>query len=131
MFESSEATEAPAIGGFRPEYPAPPGKRLTARKETASPPAFTLGEIIADGTVLSILPRTPGKLPHIFAISRLRLKSAGRGQAMSFQATLTNPKPIGEVQSTGTFGPWNPDDPGLTPVAGSYTFRNADLSTIH
>ncbi len=109
-----------------PRQENPPQTRKTRRRL----PPFTLGEIIADGTVLSILPRTPGKLPHVFAISRLRLESAGRGQAMSFQATLTNPKPIGEIQSTGTFGPWNPDNPGLTPVAGSYAFRDADLSTI-
>ncbi len=49
---------------------------------------------------------------------------------MSFEAAVTNPIPRGLVKSTGTFGPWNREDPGGTPLTGRYTFDNADLSTI-
>ncbi len=49
---------------------------------------------------------------------------------MKFRATLTNPTPPGLIQSEGSFGPWDRDDPSQTPVAGTYTFTDADLSTI-
>jgi hypothetical protein len=91
---------------------------------------FVLDEVFADGAVLSILPANHNKPPHVFEIHKLRMRSAGVGQAMYFQATLTNPKPVGQIQSSGRFGPWNTNDPPLTPISGTYTFSRADLSTI-
>ena len=81
--------------------------------------------------MLTILSANPAKPPHEFAIHKLRMQSVGRNQPMSFRVTLTNPIPVGQIQSRGKFGPWNSDDPSLTPVSGSYTFSNADLSTVH
>jgi hypothetical protein len=49
---------------------------------------------------------------------------------MRFHAILINPRPTGNIDSTGDFGPFNEHSPGDTPVSGRYTFRNADLSTI-
>jgi len=92
---------------------------------------FVLEDVVADGTTLNIQSANPNKPPHVFDIQKLRLQSAGAGQAMSFQADLTNPVPVGEIQSNGRFGPWKADDPSQTPVRGNYTFDNADLSTIH
>jgi len=107
----------------------PPEKRPDKRKRTVSP--FLLENVVADGTTLNILSANPDKPPHVFEIQRLRLQSAGVGQAMSFQADLVNPVPVGEVHSTGRFGPFNTDEPSETPVKGTYTFSDADLSTIH
>lgn len=94
-------------------------------------PPFYLENVEADGTVLNTFSSNPSKPPRVFSIAKLRLRSVGVGKAMWFQATLTNPKPIGEIQTYGAFGPWNPDDPGETPVSGNYAFSHADLSTIH
>jgi len=91
---------------------------------------FVIAEVVADDAVLRVFPRRPDKPPHTFNISKLSLRSAGIGQAMSFRATLTNPTPPGLIESTGRFGPWQADDPGKTPVSGSYTFQNADLSVF-
>jgi AsmA-like C-terminal region len=93
-------------------------------------PPFVIEEIIADGTLLEILPKKAGKQPLTFEIYRLTLHSVGVDRPMSFRATLTNPKPPGRIQSTGEFGPWAGDEPGLTPVSGSYTFQDADLSVF-
>ena len=49
---------------------------------------------------------------------------------MSFRATLFNAQPPGEIQSTGSFGPWQRDQPAETPVSGKYVFRHADLSVF-
>jgi hypothetical protein len=49
---------------------------------------------------------------------------------MRFHATLVNPKPIGDIDSSGSFGPFIADSPGDTPVSGIYSFTHADLSTL-
>ena len=91
---------------------------------------FVLDEVFADDALLSILSSNPSKPPHEFGIHKLRLRSVGPGQPMSFAVTLTIPTPVGQVQSSGQFGPWKTDDPSLTPVSGNYTFSDADLGTI-
>jgi hypothetical protein len=73
----------------------------------------------------------PEKKPLEFAISRLVLKDVGAMQPFRYEAVLVNPKPVGQVRSTGHFGPWQDDDPRDTPLDGSYEFTHADLSSIH
>jgi hypothetical protein len=91
---------------------------------------FVLDEVFAESAKLSILSANLNKPPHVFDIHKLRMRSAGLGQPMSFRVTLTNPRPVGQVQSSGRFGPWNTADPSLTPISGNYSFSDADLSTI-
>jgi len=111
-----------------PPRGAPKSGRLSKRRREIPP--FVLDEVLADGTRLNILSGTPRKPPLAFEIEKLRLRSAGPGQSMVFEAILTNPKPIGQIQTSGNFGPWNADDPSQTPVSGRYSFRDADLATI-
>jgi AsmA-like C-terminal region len=103
----------------------PHGSKLSAK-----PPSFLVDEVIADGTLLRLIPKEPGKEPKRFEISQLRLRSAGTGRPMNFVSTLANYKPPGEIHSEGQFGPWNSTSPGNTPVSGTYTFRNADLGVF-
>jgi AsmA-like C-terminal region len=58
------------------------------------------------------------------------MDSVGRGQKIPFIAVLTNPVPKGQIETSGTFGPWNLVDPASTPVSGKYAFAHADLNTI-
>lgn len=92
---------------------------------------FVIENIVADGTKLEILPRNPEKQPLLFDIQRLRLHSVGADRPMNFHAILRNPKPLGDIQSSGSFGPWQEQDPSQTPVSGDYTFEHADLSVFH
>jgi hypothetical protein len=79
---------------------------------------------------LEIVPRDPGKLPRVFEIHDLVMRNLGDGSGSPFEAALTNPKPHGTITTQGTFGPWNADDPGRTPVSGEYVFKQANLDTI-
>jgi hypothetical protein len=72
----------------------------------------------------------PGKLPLEFDIEKLTMTTIGAGAPMHFAAKLINPKPVGQIDSTGLFGPWQPDSPRDTPVSGTYSFDHADLGTI-
>jgi hypothetical protein len=73
----------------------------------------------------------PGKKPLEFAISRLVLTDVGALKPFQYEAVLVNPKPVGNVRSTGHFGPWQDDNPRDTPLDGRYEFTHADLSSIH
>src|SRR5262249_6170957 len=68
--------------------------------------------------------------PRVWAIHALRLNRVGAGLAMPFDATLTNGVPPGEIATTGTFGPWQRQNPERTPIAGQFTFARADLSVF-
>lgn len=95
------------------------------------PPGFTIAEVIADGARLETIPSKPGKDPLVWDIKKLTLHHVTPDSPMSFDATLTNALPPGDIQSSGNFGPWQREHPSQTPVSGSYTFRHADLSVFH
>jgi hypothetical protein len=76
---------------------------------------------------LIVLPKLAGRKPLEILLQELHLESAGLGQQMKYQANFTNPRPPGRIQSQGTFGPWQRDEPGDTPLKGDYDFSNADL----
>jgi hypothetical protein len=89
-----------------------------------------VNRLVAEDAMLTLIPRRADKAPKIFHVHRLTMEPLGKGKVMSFEAAVTNPVPRGLVKSTGTFGPWNREDPGGTPLTGRYTFDKADLSTI-
>ena len=82
------------------------------------------------GAHLTLETSKPGKLPLEFAIAHLKLTDISKGGAMGFDAELTNPRPVGIIHSTGSFGPWQVGDPGESPVQGDYRFDHADLSAF-
>jgi len=93
------------------------------------PGAVSIQEIEIRHGSLTLLPRDPQKLPLRFEIQSLRLQPNASG-ALQYDASLTNAKPPGQIHTTGTFGPWRSREPGDTPIAGKYTFENADLGVF-
>lgn len=87
-------------------------------------------EFVCEQAKLVINTLKPDKMPLEFDISKLNMREIGPGQPLYFTATLVNPKPVGNIQSSGLFGPWQVEDPSSTPVHGKYSFSNADLSTL-
>ncbi len=86
--------------------------------------------LVSDTAQLIVNTNRPGKLPLVFDIERLKMKRVGTDEPLHFEADLINPKPIGHIHSTGSFGPWQAASPRDTPVRGAYSFSHADLSTI-
>jgi len=108
----------------------------TAAKTGAKPQSgnsqvlFVIASAICDNATLVIMTDHPDKPPRHFDIQSVLLHDAGPGRAMSFVATLTNPKPLGQIDTKGDFGPWDAQEPRDTPVAGSFSLNDADLGTI-
>ncbi len=63
-------------------------------------------------------------------IHRLTLDEVGEGGVIPYHAALLNTEPPGEIRSEGKIGPWNENDPGSTPVSGSYTYEHANLAVF-
>jgi hypothetical protein len=94
--------------------------------------SLVVDEVICKNTVLITLPRKPdpgkpAKEPLEWDIHDLDLRSASVDVPFHFHGILTNAKPKGEIDTSGEFGPWQVDDPGSSPVSGSYKFTDADL----
>ena len=84
----------------------------------------------APDTVITLIPKKAGKVPKVFTVHHLVMESLGINQTIPYIATLTNPVPKGEIETSGTFGPWNVAHPARTPITGKYSFANANLDTI-
>ena len=122
-------------GGVNGDRAGPSVERDAAetRQEANDKPSaskLVIDQIIARSARLDIVPRDPRKLPRRFDIHNLVMRGLGDGDGATFDATLTNPTPRGEIVTHGTFGPWQADDPSRTPVRGEYTFKSANLDTI-
>jgi hypothetical protein len=105
-------------------------REITNMGSRASKMTIFVDQFICEDAKLVINTSKPGKPPLEFAISDLKMKDIGPGQPFQFNATLVNPKPVGDIQSNGLFGPWQQDSPRDTPVQGDYSFTKVDLSTI-
>jgi hypothetical protein len=114
-------------GGLRKQQ-NPVADAATAGQSGLSP--IIVDSLQADDALLRIIPRREGKAPREFTIHSLHMESLGLAQQMPFKATLTNPIPKGQIETSGTFGPWQKNDPELTPLSGQYEFAKADLGTI-
>jgi hypothetical protein len=94
------------------------------------PTEIIISHFITEEASLQFI-RSEGKKPLTFGIHDLHVRDVGFGLPMPFEATITNPVPTGLVKTTGSFGPWLPEDVVRSPLEGSYIFENADLSTIN
>jgi hypothetical protein len=109
-----------------------PGKSTTpAHEATDRSTDVFVDELISHDAQLEFVKSSPDKAPLVFKIHKLTLYDIGFGREIPFDATVTNPIPLGLVETRGRFGPWRRDDPTETRLSGDYTFSNADLSTIN
>ncbi len=131
LFRSPMHVDTVYVKGLEINIP-PKGNRqeMTRMRSKTGMLSIFVDKFVCQDTKLVVNTTKPGKPPLEFAISNLNMKDIGPGQPMQFDATLVNPKPVGNIQSKGLFGPWQPESPRDTPVQGDYSFTHADLSTI-
>jgi hypothetical protein len=87
-------------------------------------------EIRATHGLLRIVPDDPKKLPLDFDLETVTFRDFSFDHAGHYDAQLTNPKPLGVIRASGSFGPWNTYVPRSTPLAGDFEFADARLDTI-
>ena len=108
-----------------------------SRVESAdhSSPAEYIKQVViesldAPDAELVVLRSDPSKPPRTWSLHRLHVQHVGFSMQMPFETTLTNAVPPGEINATGSFGPWQAEAPGRTPLTGGFTFDRADLSVF-
>lgn len=107
---------------------APPSSGIKPGKKIYFP--LVIDEIVSDDALLEMLPGDAKHILRDFNIHRLVLHSFSFENSASFHATLTNPLPLGEIDSEGQFGPWQAEQPGDTAVAGTFRYSHVDFSSI-
>jgi hypothetical protein len=120
--KEDRAAIVPGTEPAKTEAPAAPAEK--------KPGALLVKLITAKTAILRMLPKDPNKVPLKFDIYNLRLTDAGPGVPMKFTVYMKNAKPPGIINAEGSFGPWNSRSPSETPVDGTYSFDNADLSVF-
>ena len=113
--------------GKRPLPDAPGGD--ANGDEAPGSEGLIVKRLTARNTRLAIVPRETGKNAKVWDILELEMKNLRSREPATFTASLINPIPYGTIETSGTFGPWNSEEPGASPVGGDYTFA-ADLGTI-
>jgi hypothetical protein len=115
-------------GGLNPGGKADGNTPHAPHPERPSP--ILIDRIEARSTRVEIHSRRPDRLPRTWDIQNLVMRDFGAPSGSPFTAGLINPVPRGVIDTTGSFGPWHADEPGLTPVSGNYLFQNADMDVI-
>lgn len=128
VLDKDDDRKAAPKGGPRAKPEAQAGPPATDTTERPSP--VLIDKIVSTGATLEIASGKPNRPPRVFDIHTLTLVDVALDRPMKFEAVLTNPKPPGEINTHGQFGPWHREGPSLTPVSGEYTFDNADLGVF-
>ncbi|KAA6458283.1 hypothetical protein DYQ86_20415 [Acidobacteria bacterium AB60] len=118
------------VRGLTIHVPPADVRRRAARKRHLGKVKMRVDEIVCDDSQLVIGTDKPDKDPRVFWLKHVVLRDLGPDAAWPYDAVLTNPVPRGEIHATGTFGPWEMEDPGKSKVEGQYLFEKADLNTI-
>lgn len=87
-------------------------------------------KLIANGASLQFMRHDPRHEPMKFTIQKFVGHHLAAHDPMKFEVSLLNPQPPGQIDASGTFGPWKQEQVSQTPVSGNYSFRNADLSSF-
>jgi hypothetical protein len=133
LFEPTMRVGVVQVDGLELHIPPKQDRgELLARDKAKKQPKITIlvDKIVVSNMTLTVETNKPGKLPLVFAIRSVTLHDVGRDKAFPFDAWLVNAKPVGQIHSSGQFGPWADAEPRDTPVSGDYTFTHADLGPI-
>ncbi len=91
---------------------------------------IVVDEIVCDNSHLIIGTAKPDKDPKDFELGHIVMHNVGPNSPWTYDATLVNAIPRGDIHATGTFGPWVNESPGDSHGDRKYTFDHADLNTI-
>jgi len=94
------------------------------------PSKAIVDEISVKNSALLFHPQ-PASSPQLrFDIHELLVHHPGMREEMPFTVKLRIPEPPGELEVSGKLGKWRSDNPGQTPVSGSYSLERADLAVF-
>jgi hypothetical protein len=114
----------PPVGSRANQEDFPPGSSADFGGPTTVVEQFNIHDATLD------IMRTDGNR-YSFPIRQLIIRNLQKGHVVSYLLDMQNAKPIGRIQSIGSFGPLLSNNLGGTPVSGDFTFSLANLGDIH
>lgn len=105
----------------------PFGRNWTFKSQ---PSTTSVGQIIAQETIVEFQSSTPNSAPLTFAVHRAVLHDVRSSAAIGYELHFRNPTPPGDISVHGKFGPWPENHAEESPFSGEYTFDGADLSSF-
>lgn len=89
-------------------------------------------ELKADNAVLELATGQTAEKKLVFQIHSAQFRDIGDGKAVPFQVSLHLPVPPGEVESSGSLGPWKAGKGTVrsTAISGKYVLTRADLGVF-
>jgi hypothetical protein len=115
------------LEGLSVSIPTAQGPEVTLAKPGLT---ITVDEIWSEHAHVEILPSTGESKPMRFEVGELHISNFNPSHAAGFSATLVTTQPRAGIQAAGSLGPWNPQDPSLTPLQGTYTMPRCELATL-
>lgn len=127
----------PATRPMPGDTPNAPSEQTSARAAARAAPVATsvsfrgiLDRMVARDAELIYASSRPNRPARIIHVHEVELSDVSFDRPMRYRAALTNPLPEGLLETTGLFGPFDADDPGRSPIEGSYVLSGADFNTI-
>lgn len=102
---------------------------MTRTRTGGGAPDVVIRHLTATNSRIAIIPREADRSPRVWDLFSLDVRDIATDAPAAFTASVTNPVPTGNIEISGSFGPWEAGAPGSTPLDGTYTFA-ADLGTI-
>src|SRR5687767_7742153 len=117
--------ETPKVQGSEPG-----SAQLTGPSATGAKFRGILDRVVARNAELVFSSRHANRPPRIVRVHEVELNGVSFDGPMRYRTTLTNPVPEGHLETSGIFGPLDADDPGRSPIEGSYVLTGADFNTV-
>jgi AsmA-like C-terminal region len=115
-----------------PRGPAADGKThsVIPLNSSSSGKTLSIETLFVHGAALDFLPGGNGKGAFHLELRDLKLSKVENEQPFRFDTVVENSIPKGTIHAKGSFGPWLPEEPGATPVEGTFEYNNAQLNTV-
>ena len=110
--------------------PEPGSAPLAGPAATGAKFRGILDRVVARNAELVFSSRHANRPPRIVRVHEVELNGVSFDGPMRYRTHLTNPVPEGHLETSGIFGPLDADDPGRSPVEGSYVLTGADFNTV-
>ena len=119
-------------GGVVEEDPVPENPAESDGEETGPTSRFRgiLERVVARNAELVYASNKPNRPPRVIRVHEVELTGVSFDRPMHYRTRLTNPVPEGQLETSGLFGPVDADDPGSSPIEGSYSLTGADFNTV-
>ena len=121
------------IEGVRMPIPSiPPGQEQSKRRPGENQPRFAeIGQVKLDDVSFTFPSAQEASDPFTIRVQSINFDRVNRRSESRFHARLGISEPDSTIRSEGVIGPWNWNDPGRTPLSGSFVVERADLGVLN